>query len=65
MGKPKFEMQLKLFNLNNDRILEEFQKALKEARELGYQKVDLKFKAYGTVETVVTEGQMDLFEDMQ
>lgn len=63
MEKPKYEMQLKMFSLNNDRVLDEFQKALQDARALGYQKVDLKFKAYGTVETAVPEGQMDLFEE--
>lgn len=63
MEKSKYEMQLKLFNLNDDRVLEEFQKVLQEARELGYEKVDLKFKAYGTNDSVVPEGQMGLFEE--
>lgn len=63
MDKPKFELQLKKFSLNDDRILEEFQKALQAATTLGYQKVDLKIKAYGTAEKVVPEGQMNLFEE--
>lgn len=63
MKKPKFEMELKLYNLNNDRVSEEFQNALQTARALGYQKIDLKLKAYETVETVVPEGQMNLFEE--
>lgn len=66
MKNPKFEMELKLYSLNNDRVLEEFQKALETARALGYQKIDLKLKAYETVETVETvvpEGQMNLFEE--
>lgn len=63
MEKPKFELQLKNFSLNDGRALEEFQKAVQAAKALGYQKVDLKFKAFGTAEKVVPEGQMNLFEE--
>lgn len=61
MEKPKFEMQLKSYNLNDDKVLDEFQKALQAAKALGYQKVDLKFKAYGMAEKAVPEGQLNLF----
>lgn len=58
--KTRMECQLLEVDLEEMSILNRVSEVLREAKALGYQKIDLKLKAYETVETVVPEGQMHL-----
>lgn len=67
MEKPKFDLQITKASVNDEELIKEIEKAIKTAKILGYQKIDLKFKAYEmkVVEKVAEEvpsGQLSIFD---
>lgn len=67
MEKPKFDLQITKASVDDEGWIEEIEKAIKTAKLLGYQKIDIKFKAYEmkVVEEIVEEvssGQLSIFD---